>query len=64
MYAAIESGASDRAAALSRDHVASGRETSIAQASRWSAPDVDPEAIAARRRRRKPETGAAPAHPG
>ncbi|MEU8242852.1 GntR family transcriptional regulator [Actinoplanes missouriensis] len=52
MYAAIEAGAAERAAELARDHVASGRETSIAQASRWSAPDVDPEVVAARRRRR------------
>ncbi|MBB2943067.1 DNA-binding GntR family transcriptional regulator [Actinoplanes lutulentus] len=52
LYAAIEAGDEDRAARLAHEHVTSGRETSIAQASLWSEPDVDPEAVAARRRRR------------
>ncbi|WP_372346259.1 GntR family transcriptional regulator [Streptomyces sp. KL116D] len=52
LYAAIAAGDADRAAALALDHVSDGRAESLALAGRWSHPEVDPLAVAARRRRR------------
>lgn len=52
LYAAIASGDADRAAALALEHVADGRAESLALAERWSHPEIDPQAVAARRRRR------------
>ncbi|WP_320777402.1 FCD domain-containing protein, partial [Streptomyces sp. CRN 30] len=53
LYEAIAAGDTDRAAALAHDHVSAGREVSIALAAEWTRADIDPEAVAARRRRRK-----------
>lgn len=52
LYAAIEAGAADEAAALAHAHVASGRGQSLTLAATWSLPADDPETIASRRRRR------------
>ncbi|MCQ4211206.1 GntR family transcriptional regulator [Streptomyces longispororuber] len=52
LYAAIAAGDADRAAALALDHVSDGRAESLALAGRWSHPEIDPQAVAARRRRR------------
>ncbi|MEV6344684.1 GntR family transcriptional regulator [Actinoplanes sp. NPDC051851] len=52
LYAAIEAEDATRAAALAHEHVASGRETSLRLAAEWSLPEIDPAAVAARRRRR------------
>ncbi|MFJ3670688.1 GntR family transcriptional regulator [Streptomyces sp. NPDC090106] len=52
LYEAIAAGDADRAAAIAHEHVADGRADSLALAERWSHPDIDPEAVAARRRRR------------
>ncbi|WP_328459870.1 GntR family transcriptional regulator [Actinoplanes sp. NBC_00393] len=57
LYAAISAGQASRAAELAHEHVASGRETSIRQAEQWSLPDVDPAAVASRRRRRTRPAG-------
>nr|WP_237499995.1 GntR family transcriptional regulator [Streptomyces sp. SID8379] len=54
LYEAIAAGAADRAAALAHDHVADGRAESLALAAAWSRPEIDPQAVAARRRRRAP----------
>ncbi|MYT69007.1 MULTISPECIES: GntR family transcriptional regulator [unclassified Streptomyces] len=52
LYEAIAAGAADRAAALALGHVADGRAESLALAAAWSHPEIDPQAVAARRRRR------------
>ncbi|MFJ4623934.1 FCD domain-containing protein [Streptomyces sp. NPDC088812] len=53
LYEAIAAGDGDRAASLAHDHVATGRQVSVALAAEWSHPETDPEAVAARRRRRR-----------
>nr|WP_202432828.1 GntR family transcriptional regulator [Streptomyces sp. SID7815] len=57
MYEAIAARDADRAARLAHEHVADGRATSLALAERWSRPDIDPEAVAARRRRGRGDGG-------
>ncbi|GHA84242.1 MULTISPECIES: GntR family transcriptional regulator [Streptomyces] len=57
LYEAIAARDGDRAARLAHEHVADGRPASLALAARWSMPDIDPEAIAARRRRGRAEAG-------
>lgn len=52
LHAAIAAGDADRAAALAQEHVADGRAESLALAERWSHPEIDPQQVAARRRRR------------
>ncbi|NGN69862.1 GntR family transcriptional regulator [Streptomyces sp. A7024] len=52
LYEAIAAHDADRAAAVAHTHVADGRAESLALAARWSRPEIDPEAVAARRRRR------------
>nr|WP_239092189.1 GntR family transcriptional regulator [Streptomyces sp. SID14478] len=52
LYEAIAAGDADRAAALAHTHVADGRTESLALAARWAHPEIDPQAVAARRRRR------------
>ncbi|MGY0018014.1 GntR family transcriptional regulator [Streptomyces sp. cg35] len=54
LYEAIASGAGERAGELAMAHVTSGRATSLALAEQWSRPEVDPQAVAARRRRKAP----------
>ncbi|WP_345622269.1 GntR family transcriptional regulator [Streptomyces ziwulingensis] len=53
LYEAIAAGDTDRAAALAHEHVTAGRDVSVALAARWTRPEIDPEAVAARRRRRR-----------
>ncbi|MFD7130863.1 FCD domain-containing protein [Streptomyces sp. NPDC059894] len=53
LYEAIVAGDGDRAASLAHDHVATGRQVSVALAAEWTYPEIDPEAVAARRRRRR-----------
>ncbi|WP_233434301.1 GntR family transcriptional regulator [Nocardia yamanashiensis] len=62
MYDLIASGRSEDAAASALDHVVAGREMSIALAETWSTGDLDPEAIAKGRRRRRPETPSPTVH--
>ncbi|MGW1813982.1 GntR family transcriptional regulator [Streptomyces sp. NPDC002125] len=57
MYEAIAARDADRAARLAHEHVADGRATSLDLAAQWSRPDIDPEAIAARRRRGRGDAG-------
>ncbi|MEU0130072.1 GntR family transcriptional regulator [Streptomyces sp. NPDC006289] len=57
MYEAIAARDADLAASLAHEHVADGRATSLALAAHWSRPDIDPEAIASRRRRGRGDTG-------
>ncbi|MEV3858894.1 GntR family transcriptional regulator [Streptomyces sp. NPDC050095] len=52
LYEAIAARDADRAAALAHAHVADGRAESLDLAARWSHPEIDPQAVAARRRRR------------
>ncbi|MFI6938309.1 GntR family transcriptional regulator [Streptomyces sp. NPDC050418] len=52
MYEAIAAGDKERAAALAHAHVVDGRAESVALAEQWAHPVIDPEAVAARRRRR------------
>ncbi|MDG4865262.1 FCD domain-containing protein, partial [Streptomyces sp. T-3] len=52
LYEAIAAGDAERAAALAHGHVTAGRADSLALAAEWSHPEIDPEAVAARRRRR------------
>ncbi|BCJ41422.1 GntR family transcriptional regulator [Actinoplanes ianthinogenes] len=60
LYEAIAAGDVEKTAALAHEHVASGRETSLRLAEQWAHLDVDPAAVAAKRRRKR--TG--PALPG
>ncbi|MFD6418567.1 GntR family transcriptional regulator [Streptomyces sp. NPDC060194] len=53
LYEAIAARDADRAAALAHAHVADGRRTSLELAAGWSRGEVDPAAVAARRRRRR-----------
>ncbi|MFF2139602.1 GntR family transcriptional regulator, partial [Streptomyces sp. NPDC058193] len=57
MYEAIAARDADLAARLAHEHVADGRAASLALAERWSRPDIDPEAVAARRRRGRGDAG-------
>lgn len=52
IYALIAAGDEDGAATAAFEHIASGREVSVALASEWSRDAVDPEAVARSRRRR------------
>ncbi|MCD0450019.1 GntR family transcriptional regulator [Actinocorallia sp. API 0066] len=54
LFDLIASGNADAAAAAAYAHIAAGRAPSLALASTWSEPHLDPEAIARTRRRRKP----------
>ncbi|MER6676706.1 GntR family transcriptional regulator [Streptomyces sp. NPDC000983] len=53
LYEAIAARDTGRAAALAHDHIAAGRAVSVALAAEWSLPEIDPEAVAMRRRRRR-----------
>ncbi|GHA08645.1 GntR family transcriptional regulator [Streptomyces tauricus] len=53
LYEAIAAGHGDRAASLAHDHITAGRQVSVALAAEWTDPEIDPEAVAARRRRRR-----------
>ncbi|MEV0173079.1 GntR family transcriptional regulator [Streptomyces sp. NPDC050803] len=53
LHEAIAAGDADRAASLAHDHVAAGRALSVALAAEWSLPEIDPEAVAMRRRRKR-----------
>lgn len=53
LYEAIAARDGDRAASLAHDHVAAGRRTSVDLATEWTHPEVDPEEVAGRRRRRR-----------
>ncbi|MDR6975985.1 DNA-binding GntR family transcriptional regulator [Streptomyces sp. 3330] len=53
LYQAIAAGDGDRAASLAHDHITAGRQVSVALAAEWTDPEIDPEAVAARRRRRR-----------
>ncbi|MFE7030672.1 GntR family transcriptional regulator [Streptomyces sp. NPDC057621] len=53
LYDAIQAGDGDRAAALAHGHIAAGRQASLDLAAEWTDPQLDPEAVAARRRRRR-----------
>ncbi|MBC9713576.1 GntR family transcriptional regulator [Streptomyces sp. TRM66268-LWL] len=52
MYEAIAAGDGDRAAALAHAHVVDGRAESLALAEQWAHPVIDPQRVAASRRRR------------
>lgn len=51
LYEAVAARDGDLAARLAHEHVADGRATSLALAARWSHADIDPQEVAARRRR-------------
>ncbi|MEU9736187.1 GntR family transcriptional regulator [Streptomyces sp. NPDC048002] len=53
LYEAIAARDADRAAALAHHHIAAGRAVSVALAAEWSLPEIDPEAVAMRRRRKR-----------
>ncbi|WP_199547810.1 GntR family transcriptional regulator [Streptomyces sp. N35] len=52
MYEAIAAGDGDRAAALAHAHVVDGRAESLSLAEQWAHPVIDPQRVAATRRRR------------
>lgn len=56
MYEAIAAHDADLAARLARRHVTDGRAASLELAAQWSHPEVDPQEVAGRRRRRTAPT--------